>query len=273
MHCAHKVPTQSWRRASWMTSPVVITRPAAQAQAFAWRVSAAGRRAIVFPLLEIHPLPDPAPLRETLAALNKYAMVAFVSPNAIDAAFSMVHSWPKDIALAVVGEGSRAALARHGLTSANATIISPRDPMKTDSETLLDALDLNAFQGKRVLIVRGETGREFLAETLRAAGIDVVQVAAYRRTAPLLDSARRMQLTELANSENDWIITSSEALRNLIRTAQQVLGDDGVAKLLQQKIIIPHMRIEETARGLGFQHITLTGSGDEQLFAALQFPR
>ncbi|OGB23150.1 MAG: uroporphyrinogen III synthase [Burkholderiales bacterium RIFCSPLOWO2_02_FULL_57_36] len=254
-----------------MANPVVITRPIAQAETFAQRVAALGRNAIVFPLLEIRPLADPAPLHAVLADLSGFAMVAFVSPNAIDATFDIVHSWPKDVALAVIGDGSKTALARYGVTSANADIVSPRDPARTDSETLLDALDLHALQGKRVLIVRGETGRELLADALRNAGIEVIQVAAYRRNAPTLEQAQRKQLTELANSENDWIITSSEALRNLIRMARQVLGDDGVAKMLQQKIIISHMRIEETARELGFRHITLTGSGDEQLLAALQF--
>jgi uroporphyrinogen-III synthase len=254
-----------------MLNPVVITRPIEQAQPFAQRVAAMGRSAIIFPLLEVQPLADPAPLRAALADLTGYAMVAFVSPNAIDATFSIVRSWPKDVALAVMGEGSRVALARHGLTSANARIVSPRDPVRTDSETLLDALDLQALQGKRILIVRGETGRELLADALRAAGIDVVQVAAYRRNAPVLDEARRRQLTELLNSEHDWIITSSEALRNLVQMVAQVSGNDGVAKMLQQKIIIPHRRIEETAKGLGFRQLTLTGSGDEQLLAALQF--
>lgn len=254
-----------------MTKSVVITRPIAQAETFAQQVVAQGRNAIVFPLLEIKPLADPAPLRAALADVTGYAMVAFVSPNAIDATFKIVCDWPKGVALAVIGEGSRAALARHGLTSANAEIISPLDPERTDSETLLDALDLNALRGKRVLIVRGETGRELLADALRGAGIDVVQVAAYRRNAPALDSTQQIRLKELANSENDWIITSSEALRNLIQMAQQVLGDDGVAKMLQQQIIVSHVRIEETARALGFRRITLTGSGDEQLLAALQF--
>ena len=256
-----------------MTKAVVITRPLAQADAFAQRVSALGRKAIVFPLLEIAPLLDPAPVRAVLADVSGYAMVAFVSPNAIDATFSIVREWPKQVALAVVGEGSRMALARHGLTSANAKIFSPLDPAWTDSETLLDVLDLSALQGKRILIVRGESGRELLADTLRGAGIEVVQVAAYRRNAPMLDKARRTQLMELAHSENDWIVTSSEALRNLLQMTKQVLGDEGVSKMLQQKIIFPHIRIEETARGLGFRHITLTGSGDEQLLAALQFPQ
>ncbi len=66
--------------------PVVITRPRAQAGPLTQRVTELGRTAIVFPLLEIQPLPDPAPLRAALQDLSAYALVVFVSPNAIDAA-------------------------------------------------------------------------------------------------------------------------------------------------------------------------------------------
>lgn len=256
-----------------MPNRVVVTRPIEQAHGFAQRVAAQGGAPVVFPLLEIHPLSDPAPLRAALADLGAYAMVAFVSPNAIDAFFNVVREWPKDIIWGVVGEGSRAALARHGVTSDNARIVSPLDPARTDSETLLEALDLRALKGRRVLVVRGETGREFLADALRSAGIDVVQVAAYRRSAPKLNDATRAQLIELLNSDSDWVVTSSEALRNLMQMAKQVEGDDGVAKILQQKIITSHIRIEETAKALGFRHITVTRSGDEYLLAALQFRR
>lgn len=256
-----------------MPNPIVITRPRAQAEAFAQRISALGREAIVFPLLEIHPLADPAPLLAALANLNDYAMVAFVSPNAIDAAFSILHGWPAGVPLAVMGEGSRNALAHYGVTSANTAIVSPLDPERTDSQTLLEALDIGALRGKRVLIVRGETGRELLADALRAAGIQVDQVAAYRRTAPVLDDACRKQLSALLNTKNDWIVTSSEALRNLLQMVKQVSDDAGVAKMQQQSIVVPHVRIEETAQMLGFSDITLTGSGDERLLAALQFRR
>jgi uroporphyrinogen-III synthase len=251
-------------------NPVVITRPLAQATPLAQRVAAIGRNAVVFPLLEIQPLPDPAPLRMALQDLNRYAMVAFVSPNAIDAAFGILQGWPERVAIAVVGEGSRAALARHGVTSANAQIVSPRDPKRTDSQTLLQALDLDALRGKQVLIVRGETGRELLADELRAAGAQVTQVAAYRRAAPALDEAGRMQLTRLLDKPNDWIVTSSEALRNLIGMVEQLGGRFALTKMQQQRLIVPHTRIAETAEMLGFRNVTLTGSGDEQLLAALQ---
>ncbi|MGH8808174.1 MAG: uroporphyrinogen-III synthase [Noviherbaspirillum sp.] len=264
-------PPQSLHTAGRTTLPVVITRPRAQAIPFAQRVAAIGREAIVFPLLEIHPLADQTELRAALKDVERYAMVAFVSPNAIDAAFAIRRDWPAQVALAVVGEGSRAALAQHGLTSANATIVSPADRLRTDSQTLLEVLDLDALRGKRVLIVRGETGRELLADALAPRGIEVVKVAAYRRVAPVLDDAGRAQLRSLLERGGDWVITSSEALHILMQMVEEAVPGDGVAKMQHQNIIVPHVRIAETAQSLGFVQIVQTGSGDEQLLAALQF--
>lgn len=251
--------------------PVVITRPLAQATPLAQQVAALGRQAVVFPLLEILPLSDTTKLRSTLDDLESYAMVAFVSPNAIDAAFAHVAQWPTSIPLAVVGDGSKAALAQHGLTPANATIISPVDRTRTDSQTLLEVLDIEALRGKKVLIVRGETGRELLADALREKGVEVEQLAAYRREAPVLDDERRQTLLRLLDTSADWIITSSEALRYLLQMVREAAGDAGVVKMQQQNLIVPHIRIAETARALGFACITQTGSGDEQLLAAIQF--
>jgi uroporphyrinogen-III synthase len=250
---------------------VVVTRPLAQAEELAQQIVALGRKALLFPLLEIHPLADPAPLQAALAGLSSYALVAFVSPNAIDAAFAHRSGWPAEVALAVMGEGSRAALARHGLTDANATIFRPLNPERSDSETLLEALDIDALRGKKVLILRGESGREWLADRLQEQGIAVTQVAAYRRAAPELSTTRQRQLQVLLEGENDWLVTSSEALRNLDAMVRQSGDADGVVKMQQQRIIVPHARIAETAATLGFLNVLQTGSGDERLLAALQF--
>ncbi len=253
-----------------MHNAVVITRPLAQAGPLAQQVAKLGRRVEVLPLLEIYPLADPAPLLAVLADLTQYAMVAFVSPNAIDACFAHLPTWPPGLAIAVMGEGSRAALAAYGVTEANAHIVSPRDPQRTDSGTLLEELDLSALRGRQVLIIRGESGREWLADALRAVGVQVVQVAAYRRVAPVLSDALRTQLRALLQAPNDWIVTSSEALRVLMQLLEQLGDTDAVAKMQQQHIIVPHIRIAETAHILGFTKTTLTGSGDERLLAALQ---
>jgi uroporphyrinogen-III synthase len=261
-----------------MPDTVVITRPLAQARALAARVAALGRPVELLPLLEIEPLPDQAPLQAALALLRGaaqpyYALVAFVSPNAIDAAFAHLDAWPAGVTLAVLGEGSRAALAAHGITPANATIVSPADSANSDSEHLLQTLDLAALQGRRVLIIRGESGRELMADGLRAAGALVDVVPAYRRSVPRLTPALQATLQRLLAQQNDWIITSSEALRGLhdlllqMDTASQ---QNNVVKMQQQHLIVPHARIADTANKLGFSRLTLTGSGDERLLAALQ---
>lgn len=249
---------------------VVITRPAAQAGALAAQIAALGREPVLLPLLEIFPLADQAPLKAELARLHEYALVAFVSPNAIDAAFAHLTAWPAGVTAAVLGEGSRAALAQHGVTDATACIVSPQDPSRSDSENLLQTLDLAALAGRQVLIVRGESGRELMADGLRAAGALVTTVAAYRRSVPALTPALAARLSRLLEGENDWIITSSEALRGLRALVEELGGQHLVAKMQHQQLIVPHARIAETARALGFTRLTLCGSGDARLLAALQ---
>jgi uroporphyrinogen-III synthase len=259
---------------------VVITRPRRQAEALAAAVAARGRTPVILPLLEISPAADQAALALSLRALDRYALVAFVSPNAVDAAFAHIGRWPDGVAIAVVGEGSRAALARHGIDAGRVRIHCPPDPARSDSEELLRVLDLDCLAGQRVLVVRGDGGRELLPDALRAAGCAVETVAAYRRAVPRLDAALAASLRALLAQPNDWIVTSSEALRGLVAlTAELALGESpgeamdkslSVAKLQHQHLIVPHVRIAETARALGFTAVTLTGSGDERLLAALQ---
>ncbi|HVL75684.1 MAG TPA: uroporphyrinogen-III synthase [Noviherbaspirillum sp.] len=250
--------------------PVVVTRPAAMAQPLADGLRAAGRDAVVLPLLEIVPIEDATTLRECLARLDTYALVVFVSPSAIDIVLPMIASWPASAAVAVVGEGSRRALARHGVCEDNARIFSPCDPQRSDSETLLQVLDLEALRGRRVLILRGDGGRELLGDALRGAGAQVEQVTAYRRRAPIFNEARRELLQRLLDGGAIWLITSSEALRVLTGWVRDAFGAAGLTKLQAQRLIVPHPRIAETAGALGFSDITQTASGDEHLLAALQ---
>jgi len=252
--------------------PVVITRPAAQAQAFAAQVAAIGREPVMLPLLCIAPLTDLVPLRAALARLTEYALVVFVSPNAIDAVFAQLPQWPSGVAIGIVGEGSRLALQRHGVNQSNAIIAAPAAGQSMDSEALFQALDMARLRGRRVLIVRGQLGRDFLTDMLRVAEVDVEHLTAYQRLAPLLDDAMASQLKTLLGVDSQWIVTSSEALRNLVQLTTEALGIAGVVKIQHQQIIVSHQRIAQTARSLGFCHVTVSGSGDERLIAALQSP-
>jgi uroporphyrinogen-III synthase len=95
-------------------------------------------------------------------------------------------------------------------------------------------------------------------------------LSAYRRAAPVFDDARRGELKRLLCCQNDWIVTSSEALRFFTQMVAQLDSAESVVKMQQQRIIVSHIRIAETAQALGFTNITLTRSGDDGLLAALQ---
>jgi uroporphyrinogen-III synthase len=121
-----------------------------------------------------------------------------------------------------------------------------------------------------VLIVRGQAGRDFLSEALQQQGVEVELLTAYRRLAPELDAQNRLQLLDLLDGGADWVITSSEALRNLKDDVEQVAGNSGWERIQRATVIVPHVRIAETAKNMGFQHVILTASGDEALVTAIQ---
>jgi uroporphyrinogen-III synthase len=90
---------------------------------------------------------DDSELKATLARLHDFALVVFVSPNAIDAAFAHLQQWPRDVPIGIVGEGSRVALRGHGVDAGNATIYGPQRADKMDSEELLKSLPLEQLRG------------------------------------------------------------------------------------------------------------------------------
>ena len=86
-----------------------------------------------------------------------------------------------------------------------------------DSESLFACIEAafggaQALAGKRVLIVRGDGGREWLAERLREAGADVTLVAAYRRVVPEPRVGAWERVHALLHGEpHAWLVTSRKA--------------------------------------------------------------
>ncbi len=275
--------------ASDRRATVIVTRPAAQSDALLARLHDAGFDTLEFPLINIAPVADDAPLCAVLDELyapepDCYALVVFVSPNAIDQAFSRMHApWPADVPVAVVGPGSVAALARQGVSAATHRVISPSaddaDP-RFDSEALYTAIEAsfgeNGLEGRRVLIVCGNGGREWLAERMTEAGARVEKVAAYRRVLPEPSMQKWERIHALlAGAPHTWLLTSSEGVRNLDELAREHLTDDEIEALRRAPVVCPHPRITEAARQTGFDRMSVSGAGDERIVEAIDamFPR
>ncbi|MEX3605527.1 MAG: fused uroporphyrinogen-III synthase HemD/membrane protein HemX [Burkholderia sp.] len=104
----------------------VLTKPEGQSAALAAQLAAAGIEVFDFPLIDIAPVADHAPLDAACARLDAYALVVFVSPNAIDRALARFNAiWPHSLPIGVVGPGSVAALARHGIAAPAYRVIAP----------------------------------------------------------------------------------------------------------------------------------------------------
>ena len=165
--------------------------------------------------------------------------------------------WPPRIAVFAPGPGTAEALAAAGIANV-------RIPVATfDSEGLLELPELADVRGKRVLILRGEGGREYLAEALRARGAQVDAVACYRRALPRSDVQGLAEA--FRNGAIDVVtITSSEALDNLWSLANESIR----AAWSTRPTFAPHPRIVARARDLGLA-VFATAGGDAGLIAGL----
>lgn len=253
----------------------VLTRPAGQSAWLAGQLAACGIEPLEFPLLEILPTPDDMPLRTALANLPQYTLVCFVSPNSVRHALEKLpHVWPGHVAAAVVGPGSAAALAEFGVAAPGVQVFQPAagPNARFDSEALLAVLPLAQLAGRRVLLVRGDGGRDLLLDRLREAGALVDVVSAYVRRCPAPAEALWRALDGLLVSDRptSLALTSSEAVGNLDALARAHFDTVGLARLHRIDCFTSHERIAKTARAAGFGRITLCGAGDRNLLQALK---
>ena len=170
---------------------VIVTRPAAQAAGWVARLREAGHDAVALPLIAIHPPADPAAVAAAWHGLAQRRLAVFVSPNAAGrfmAARPAGLDWPAGTLAGSTGPGTTLALREHGV--APACIVEPAaDAPQFDSEALWQRLRERDWRGAQVLVVRGDGGREWLADTLRTHGAAVEMLAAYRRGAPVWSAA------------------------------------------------------------------------------------
>ena len=231
---------------------VLVTRPQAQAEAWVVSLREHGIDAVALPLIDIAAPADPAAVQAAWQTLTLRALVVFVSPNAAGQFFVSQPSgsgWPAGVDAAAVGPGTSAVLRAHGVPAA-AIVEPPVDAARFDSEALWSRLSARDWRGRGVLVVRGDGGREWLADTLRSQGATVDFVSAYRRVAPRLDGERRRHLdAALARpGEHLWFFSSGEAVEQLGRACPQARWDDARA-------LATHPRIAERARDCGFHVI------------------
>jgi len=254
---------------------LLVTRPQPQADAWVARLQSLGLAATAFPLLGIDGPADPAPVRAAWQAIARgqddarrpLAMVMFVSPSAVQRFFDQQpagQAWPAGVLAAAPGLGTRQALLQAGVPEA-ALCSPPADGGQFDSEALWAVLQPRcAWSGSSALVVRGESGRDWLAEALRQQGAQVHFVEAYRRTVPVPDGAAQAALAAALASPQAfcWLFSSSEAVGHLPALAP---GADWT----QARALATHPRIADAARQLGLAQVQTVAPTPEAVAALL----
>ncbi len=243
---------------------VLVTRPAPQAGPLAQLIREAGGVARLFPVVEIVDPEDSRPLNRIVDRLDHIDLAIFISPNAVNRALHHILSrrtLPTSLRLACVGRGSARELKRLGYTD----VIAPLG--RADSEALLALPALQPVAGKKIVIFRGDGGRETLGDTLTARGASVEYVECYRRIRPEIDAASLI---------DDWqrggvdivSVTSTQGLKNL----SALLGDAGRACLLSTPIVVLSERTARTCRELGFitEPMVTADASDAAIVEAIQ---
>ena len=279
---------------------VIVTRPARECQHWVEQLQRSGFAAEALPLIEIGPAADPLDvqaLQNAWDSLDAYAACLFVSGNAVryffkrnrplapvkraqaaikNVASESSTSLPPHLRFMAPGPGTAAALLAAGVPASQIDGPAP-DAAQFDSQALWAAVGATRdWQGRRVLIVRGQTisgqggesanaaapGRDWIARQWRAAGAMVDFLPVYVRRAPQLSTAMQQRALAARSDGSVWLLSSSEAVDNLVAM--------GCIDLSRARAVATHPRIAEAARAAGWGVVIESRPQLEDITAALQ---
>ncbi|MGY2963382.1 uroporphyrinogen-III synthase [Pseudomonas sp. TE36184] len=240
---------------------VLLTRPAEESALLAASLSDVGIFSSSLPLLQIEALPVTPEQQAVWADLGRYCAVIVVSkPAARLGVQRLERHWPR-LPWFSVGAATAQVLADQGLD-----VHYP--PSGDDSEALLALPALReaiARTDARVLILRGEGGRELLAERLREQGASVDYLELYRRFLPAYDPGVLMQRIQLERL-NGLVVSSGQGFLHL-----QALAGSDWPQVARLPLFVPSPRVYEMARAAGAEKVVdCRGASAAALLVALR---
>jgi len=244
---------------------ILVTRPVPAADELVSRLRKAGQVAWAMPLIEFTPGTQLESLPTQIASLRDDDLVFILSQHAIHYAQPALvkagGSWPANLNYYAIGRST--ALALHAVSGLN--VVWPHE--RETSEVLIQLPALQQVAGKRALILRGNGGRELLAETLQQRGADVQFIECYQRCAKYYHGpveGRRWRDRGITT----LVVTSGEMLHQLFSLFPAI---DREEWLLHCRLIVVSERLATCARELGWREIRVAdGADNDALLRALQ---
>jgi hydroxymethylbilane synthase len=242
-------------RAAFARPRVIVTRAADQATELLRALDEAGIAAVSVPAIEVGPIAD-GPLDEAVERLEEYDWVVVTSANGVSRLLERIGRTGAPVdgpAWSAVGAATAAALEAGGVTVVHR-------PGRSSGVAL--AADLPASAGERVLLVRGDLAARDLPDGLRARGILVDEVVAYRTQEGPPASAPRLA-DALARRIDALLFASGSAVRGLLALA----SDPERLRAIPAICIGPETAAE--AERLGFRVLATAPTASAEALARL----
>lgn len=226
---------------------VLLTRPEGRNQELAARLAQLAIPSITLPGLQLMRRWGQV---QAYQAPDAYDALVFVSGNAARYYFESMQlagdTLPEKLYLASVGQPTAQALLGLPGVQAQQLIYPAKSGSLQDSEALWECLQPYLVDWRRVLIVRGQTGREWLGQRLEQLGLQVDRIAVYTRGPAIWSPEQQYALHTIA-AENPWVclVSSSESVRAIADNMKQLGFFDLWAKSC---FIVIHPRIEAVLR-------------------------
>lgn len=224
---------------------ILVPRPVHQAQETATQIRQRGAEAVLFPVIEIHPPPEPRRLLDAARSMASYEWLLFTSANGVNAFFRALLQTGGDtrrlanVKVGAIGPRTASALVAHGI---HADVTAE----EFVAEGLARAIIARGASGK-VLLPRALEARDELPMALRAAGMTVDVVPAYE-TKPI-DASQSDALRALfVGGEVDTVMFTSSSM---VSSTVRALGPDGLGLLAKVHVASIGPITTKTATGLG----------------------
>jgi uroporphyrinogen III methyltransferase/synthase len=214
---------------------ILVTRPREQAAELVELLESLGAEAVEAPSIRIVPPEDYGQLDEACARVDQFDWIVFASANAVEAFIGRLLASPRDlralggVGLCAVGTATGKRLADHGLKV-------DLTPAEFRADALVQAIAREgSVQGLKVLLPRGDIGRDVVAEELRRQGAEVTEAVAYRTVVadPQREGEPDIYRMLLERRIDVVTFTSPSAVGNFVKA----LGAEPAADLLRTTIV------------------------------------
>lgn len=194
---------------------ILLTRPTGASNRLESKLSQRGYQTLACPTLRTETLPAVA---ADFAIFKDANLIFFVSGSAVRAFAEQLDAldlrMDPAVSIAAVGKSTAAEIER---LWGRSDVLLPLQGQPEDTESLWSRLAMMDTLPQSVLIVRGQTGREWFAQQLRKHGCRVLYHAAYCRRQATWDSDLVVRLKALAQGSHlpVFVCTSQEGITAL----------------------------------------------------------